>query len=205
MRIAVLGTGVVGQTLSSALTARGHEVMVGSRTSPPATFADAASFGELVFNCTAGVHSLEALRQAGSESLAGKVVVDVANPLDFSQGFPPHMAVPEGDSLAEQIQREFPRSRVVKTLNTVTASVMVDPGRLAEPTDVFIAGGDEGAKADVMGLLAEFGWLADRVRDLGGLESARVTERYLMVWLALMGVMGTAEFNVRVVGVDTTP
>ena len=205
MRIAVLGTGAVGQTLSSALTARGHEVMVGSRTSPPATFADAASFGELVFNCTAGVHSLEALRQAGAESLVGKVVVDVANPLDFSQGFPPQLTVPEDDSLAEQIQREFPRSRVVKTLNTVTASVMVDPGRLAEPTDVFIAGGDEGAKEDVTALLEEFGWSADRVRDLGGLESARVTERYLMMWLALMGVMGTAEFNVRVVGVDTTP
>jgi 8-hydroxy-5-deazaflavin:NADPH oxidoreductase len=205
MRIGILGTGTVGQTLSSALSARGHQVMVGSRTAPPATFADAASFGELVFNCTAGVHSLEALRQAGAESIAGKVVVDVANPLDFSQGFPPQLSVPEDDSLAEQIQREFPRSKVVKTLNTVTASVMVDPGRLAEPTDLFIAGGDEGAKADVTVLLAEFGWSRDRVRDLGGLEAARVSERYLLMWLALMGLLGSAEFNVRVVGVDTTP
>ena len=178
---------------------------MGSRTSPPATFAEAASFGELVLNCTAGVHSLEALRLAGAESLAGKVVVDVANPLDFSGGFPPQLSVPEGDSLAEQIQREFPRSRVVKALNTVTASVMVDPDRLTEPTDLFIAGDDEAAKADVKALLSELGWAPGRVRDLGGLEAARVCERYLLMWLALMGVMGSAEFNVRLVGVDTTP
>jgi len=200
-----LGTGAVGQTLSSALAALGHEVVMGSRTSPPATFAEAASFGELVLNCTAGVHSLDALRLAGAESLAGKVVVDVANPLDFSGGFPPQLSVPEGDSLAEQIQREFPRSRVVKALNTVTASVMVDPDRLTEPTDLFIAGDDEAAKADVKALLSELGWAPGRVRDLGGLEAARVCERYLLMWLALMGVMGSAEFNVRLVGVDTTP
>jgi len=205
MRIGVLGTGTVGQTLSSSLAALGHEVVMGSRTSPPATFAEAASFGELVLNCTAGVQSLDALRMAGAESLSGKVVVDVANPLDFSQGFPPQLSVPEGDSLAEQIQRELPRSRVVKALNTVTASVMVDPGRLTEPTDLFIAGDDEAAKEDVKALLSELGWAPGRVRDLGGLESARVIERYLLLWLALMGVMGTAEFNVRVVGVDTTP
>ena len=205
MRVGVLGTGAVGQTLSSALAALGHEVVMGSRTSPPATFAEAASFGELVLNCTAGVHSLDALRLAGAESLAGKVVVDVANPLDFSGGFPPQLSVPEGDSLAEQIQREFPRSRVVKALNTVTASVMVDPDRLTEPTDLFIAGDDEAAKADVKALLSEMGWAPGRVRDLGGLEAARVCERYLLMWLALMGVMGSAEFNVRLVGVDTTP
>ena len=205
MRIGVLGTGTVGQTLSSALSALGHDVVIGSRTSPPATFAEAASFGDIVLNCTAGVHSLEALRQAGAESLAGKVVVDVANPLDFSQGFPPQLSVPEGDSLAEQIQRSFPQTRVVKALNTVTASVMVDPGSLAEPTDLFIAGDDDSAKAEVKALLASLGWAPTRIRDLGGLEAARVCERYLMMWLALMGVVGSAEFNVRLVGVDTTP
>lgn len=218
MRIGVLGTGTVGETLGTALVGCGHEVRLGSRTSPHAgadawagamgssasagTFAAAAAFGELLLNCTAGVHSLEALRAAGAQAMAGKVLVDVANPLDFSAGFPPVLAVGGDDSLAEQIQREFPRTPVVKALNTVTASVMVDPRSLAEVTDLFIAGDDAGAKDEVVALLGELGWPAARVRDLGGIEAARVTEGYLLLWLALMGSLGSAAFNVRVVTAD---
>jgi predicted dinucleotide-binding enzyme len=170
-----------------------------------ATFAEAAGFGEVVFNCTAGVHSLEALDAAGAEALAGKVLIDVANPLDFSAGFPPRLAVPDDDSLAERIQLAFPLTRVVKALNTVTASVMVDPAALAEPTDLFIAGDDGAAKALVTDLLVELGWSRERVRDLGGLAASRATERYLMLWLPLMGGLGSAAFNVRVVTADGQP
>jgi predicted dinucleotide-binding enzyme len=199
VRIGVLGTGVVGETLSTALRDLGHDVVVGSRTAPPATFGEAASHGEIVFNCTSGVHSLEALHAAGADALAGKVLIDVANPLDFSGGFPPRLSVSGDDSLAEQIQRAFPQTQVVKALNTVTASVMVAPGSLAEPTDVFLAGEDADAKRQVTELLGELGWPAARVRDLGGISAARVAETYLMMWLALMGVLGSAQFNVRLV------
>jgi predicted dinucleotide-binding enzyme len=199
VRIGVLGTGVVGQTLSAALGDLGHDVLVGSRTAPPATFTDAARHGEVVFNCTAGVHSLEALQQAGSDALADKVLIDVSNPLDFSAGFPPWLSVSGDDSLAEQIQRAFPDTKVVKALNTVTASVMVAPGSLTEPSDVFIAGDDARAKEQVSELLVQLGWHVERVRDLGGIEAARVTETYLLLWLALMGVLGSPQFNVRLV------
>ncbi len=169
------------------------------------TFAEAAAFGELVLNCTSGVHSLAALKAAGPSALAGKVLVDVANPLDFSAGFPPRLSVRGDDSLAEQIQRAFPGARVVKALNTVTASVMVDPASLAEPTDLLIAGDDDGAKQDVVALLADLGWQPERIRDLGGIAAARVTEGYLMLWLALMGELGSAAFNVRVVTAEGQP
>lgn len=215
MRYGVLGTGVVGQTLGSALIGLGHDVCMGSRSASNeaavawasthgdaarvGTFAEAAAFGEVVVNGTAGVHSLAALDAAGPSALAGKVVVDVANPLDFTGGFPPRLSVAGDDSLAEQIQRAFPGVQVVKALNTVTASVMVDPGSLPEPTDLFIAGDDAAAKAVVTDLLVDLGWSRDRVRDLGGLSAARATETYLLLWISLMGALGTAAFNVRLV------
>jgi 8-hydroxy-5-deazaflavin:NADPH oxidoreductase len=220
MRYGVLGTGVVGQTLGSALIGLGHEVCMGSRSASNegaaawasshgdsahvGTFADAAAFGEVVLNGTAGIHSLAALEAAGPTAVASKVLIDVANPLDFSGGFPPRLSVAGNDSLAEQIQRRLPDVRVVKALNTVTASVMVDPGSLAEPTDLFIAGDDAAAKGVVTELLVELGWSRDRVRDLGGLAAARATEMYLMLWVSLMGAMGTAAFNVRVVPAEGT-
>lgn len=221
MRIGVLGTGSVGSTLGTAFTALGHEVRMGSRGTPheradawaasvgglasTGSFGDAASFGELLVNCTAGVHSLHALRTVGAEPLDGKTLVDVANPLDFSGGFPPRLSVTGDDSLGEQIQREFPGARVVKALNTVTASVMVAPDSLAEPTDLLVAGDDVDAKVEVVALLGQLGWRPERVRDLGGISSARVTESYLMLWLALMGQLGSAEFNVRIVTADGQP
>jgi 8-hydroxy-5-deazaflavin:NADPH oxidoreductase len=226
MRIGVLGTGIVGQTLAGKLAALGHDVVIGtrdvqaalSRTEPSnpwtpllsewhavnpsvtvGTFADAAGHGEVVLNATAGGSSLEALRAAGEDNLADKILVDISNPLDYSGGMPPTLSVANTDSLAEQIQRAFPRTKVVKTLNTVSSVVMIDPqGVGGGDHDLFVSGDDAGAKAEVTRLLGEwFGW--QRVNDLGGISTARGTEMYLALWIRLMGVTGSPMFNVKVV------
>jgi hypothetical protein len=213
--IGVLGTGMVGKTIATKLVALGHQVMMGSRTAgnetaaewvtsagsgaSQGTFADAAAFGELVFNCTAGTGSLEALEMAGAENLAGKTLVDVANPLDFSQGMPPRLFICNTDSLAEQIQRAFPDARVVKTLNTVNHELMVDPGKVPGRHDVFVCGNDESAKAEVVELLGSFGWAAESIIDLGDISAARGTEAYLLLWLRLRGAFQTGHLNIKVV------
>jgi predicted dinucleotide-binding enzyme len=215
MKLAVLGTGGVGQTIGSKLVELGHEVTMGSRSADnedsrawaqaagsgaaQGSFADAAAAGEIVFNCTAGGASLEALEAAGAQNLAGKVLVDVANPLDFSQGMPPTLSVCNDDSLGERIQAAHPDAKVVKALNTVTAAVMVDPGSLSEPGTILVAGEDSGAKEEVGALLRAFGWPADSILDLGGIEAARGMEMYLPLWLRMMGALDTAAFNIRVV------
>jgi predicted dinucleotide-binding enzyme len=224
MKISVLGTGMVGQALAGRLAALGHDVVVGTRdpaatlarTEPSGalpfsawqaqhpsvrlvTLAEAGEHGEVLVNATSGGASLAALDAVGAESLAGKVVLDVANPLDFSNGFPPSLSVVNTDSLAEQLQRAHPEARVVKSLNTMSCQVMVDPKRLGADTDVFVAGDDEDAKAVVTGLLQELGWPAASVLDLGGLSSARGTEMFLPLWLSLMQYLGTGDFNVKIV------
>ena len=212
MRIGVLGTGVVGRTIATKLVELGHEVTMGARAAgnekavewaaaagdraSEGSFADAAAHGELVFNCTAGTASLDALGAAGEEELRGKVLVDVANPLDFSKGMPPTLSVCNDDSLGEQIQRAFPETRVVKALNTVTASVMVSP---VAGSNVFVCGDDTAAKEQATALLGEFGWPAESVIDLGGIDAARGAEMYLTLWLRLMGALGTPSFNIAVV------
>jgi predicted dinucleotide-binding enzyme len=198
MRIGVLGTGTVGRTIAAKLRELGHDVLVGSRTAgdDAVPFPDAAGHGELVFNCTAGAASLEALGAAGEENLKGKVLVDVTLPLDFSRGSPPRLFVCNDDSLGEQIQRAFPEARVVKTLNTVNSTVMVDP---IPGTNLFVCGNDDQAKAQVGELLQSFGWSADAIIDLGDISSARGTEMYLPLWIRLMGTLGTARFNITVV------
>jgi predicted dinucleotide-binding enzyme len=214
MKFGVLGSGMVGSTIASKLVSLGHEVKMGSRdaANPKAkawvdkvgrgasqgTFADAATFGEVVFNCTNGQGSLDALKSAGAEALRGKVLVDVANPLDFSKGMPPTLFVSNDDSLAETIQRAFPDAKVVKALNTVNANVMVEPGRVRGDHDVFVCGNDAGAKAQVVQLLKNgFGW--KNVNDLGDITAARATESYLHLWLRLYGALQTADFNVHIV------
>jgi len=215
MQIAVLGTGIVGETLADKLVAVGHDVFMGSRTTGNAkavawaarhearaghgTFADAAALGDVVVNATSGMASLAVLEAAGASNLDGKVLVDVSNPLDFSNGFPPSLSVCNTDSLGEQIQRAFPNARVVKALNTVTAAVMVDPGQLAGVSDLFIAGDDGDAKAVVVGLLGQFGWPESHVRDLGGITAARGTEMYLPLWLNVIAAVGTPTFNITLV------
>src|SRR5919199_2696427 len=212
MRIGVLGTGGVGQTLASKLVELGHEVTMGSRSAgnekaaewasgageraAEGSFADAAAHGELVFNCTAGTASVDALRAAGEEELRGKVVVDVANPLDFSKGMPPTLSVCNDDSLGEQIQHEFPEARVVKALNTVSAVVMVAP---IPGTTLPICGDDAAAKDEVARLLQELGWEPDAILDLGGIDAARGTEMYLALWIRMMGTLGTPQFNIAIV------
>jgi 8-hydroxy-5-deazaflavin:NADPH oxidoreductase len=214
MRIGVLGTGMVGQTIGSRLVELGHDVVMGSRAAgnenavawaerfprgaAQGSFADAAAHGELVVNATAGMSSVDALRAAGADNLDGKVLLDVSNALDHSAGFPPRVALPDDGSVGEQIQREFPGARVVKSLNTMNCQVMVDPARLKEPHDVFLAGDDPAAKGVVTGLLEGFGWPPDAVRDLGGIAAARGMEMYIPLWLGLMQAVGTADFNIHV-------
>ena len=224
MNIAVLGTGMVGQAIAGRLHELGHSVVVGTRDpastlartepdamgNPPfaawhadhegvalATFADAAAGAELVVNASNGNVALEVLALAGAQNLSGKVLVDISNPLDFSHGFPPSLFVKDTDSLGEQVQRAFPETKVVKTLNTLTASLMVNPKSLGASSTVFVSGDDAGAKATVVALLESFGH--DDVIDLGPLETARGTEMLLPVWLRLMGALGTGAFNFKVV------
>jgi predicted dinucleotide-binding enzyme len=213
MKIGMLGTGVVGRSIGTKLVSLGHEVKMGSRTpdneaaagwvssagsgASQGTFADAAAFGELVFNCTSGSASLDALRAAGAEYLAGKVLVDVSNALDFSDG--PALFVTTRESLGEQIQAAFPEARVVKTLQTMNADVMVDPSLVPGEHDVFVSGNDAAAKEDVTALLESFGWDRKRILDLGDLTGARGTEMYVMLWVRLRQTFGSNHFNVQVV------
>ena len=199
MRIGVLGTGMVGRAISGKLAELGHDVRVGSRTAGEGTvpFADAAAHGELVLNCTNGAASLDALEAAGAENLAGKPLIDVANPLDFSGGGPA-LFTDTTDSLGERIQAAFPDALVVKALNTINCNVMVDPASVPGDHVVFVCGNHDGAKARTRDLLAEFGWPAERVIDLGDITASRGTEHYLMLWLRLMGVMGGPNFNIAV-------
>lgn len=212
MRIGILGTGIVGQTIGSALVHRGHEVRLGSRTAnnPKAqdwvaahrerasqgTFADAATFGALMFNCTSGTASLEALHAAGIGNLAGKILIDVANPLDFSRGLPPILSICNADSLAERIQAEFPATKVVKALNTMSAKVMTDPASVPGEHDVFLSGNDPEAKAHVRELLQSFGW--QNIVDLGDITTARGPEMMLPVWLRLWGAFKTPMINFHI-------
>ena len=199
MRIGVLGTGMVGRTISARLRELGHEVRVGSRTEgdDAVVFADAAAFGEVVFNCTAGGASLDALTAAGEQNLAGKLLIDVSNPLEFVEG-ELRLSVSNTDSVGERIQRAFPEARVVKTLNTVNCRVMVEPSRVPGDHVLFLSGNDAGAKQEALSLLAELGWPADRVVDLGDITSARGAEMYLPLWVRMRTALGTADFNVTV-------
>ena len=214
MNTAVLGTGVVGQTLATKLVALGHAVTMGSRQAgnqkasvwaasagdlaSEGSFADAAASAALVINATAGFASIEALTAAGAHNLAGKVLVDVANALDLSRGMPPTLQPCNTDSLGEQIQRTFPEARVVKSLNTVNCDVMVNPGIVPGSHTMFVAGNDDRAKAEVRGLLESFGWPPGDVMDLGDITGARGMEMYLPLWLRLWGATGTGHLNVKV-------
>jgi 8-hydroxy-5-deazaflavin:NADPH oxidoreductase len=198
MNVAVLGTGTVGRTIAGKLTELGHDVRVGSRTAGEGkvTFADAIAHGDVVINGTSGGGAVDAVA-AGEGHLDGKLVIDVTNPLEFSGGAP-GMFTDTSDSLAERIQRACPTARVVKSLNTVTASVMVDPASVPGDHVIFVAGDDGGAKDEARALLGEFGWPAERVVDIGDLTGARAAEGYVMLWIRLMQAQGTAVFNIEV-------
>jgi len=226
MKIGVLGTGMVGRAIGGKLAEMGHDIIIGTRDVPntmartepnpngiPAfsvwqkqnpgvklgTFADAAKHGEIVINATNGTGSIVALDLAGETNLNDKILVDIAIPLDFSKGMPPILSVCNTDSLGEQIQRAFPKVKVVKTLNTVTASLMVNPRQLADGEHhLFVCGNNAEAKAQIINLLANwFGW--KHIIDLGDISNARGTEMYLPIWLRLWGTLGTGIFNVKIV------
>jgi len=220
MRIAVLGTGPVGHALADRLLEVGHDVWMGSReatgekpvawadghaTGPhagrahAATFADAPSHAELIVNATGGQVSLEVLASVAPGDLAGKVLLDVSNPLDFSNGFPPGLSPAVTDSTAEQIQRAHPDARVVKALNTMNCDLMVDPSLVRGPHTVFVAGDDAAAKATVVELLESFGWPGPDILDLGGLVASRGLEAYVLFWVNVRMALGTNTFNIAVV------
>jgi len=225
MKIGIIGTGMVGQTIGGRLSGLGHDVMIGTRDvagtlarserdafgNPPfkewhamhpgvklGTMREAAAHGEFVVNATHGVSSVDALTTAGAENLRGKILIDVANPLDFSRGMPPSLAVSNTDSLGERIQRAFPDAKVVKALNTVSAPVQVNPGLVGSGDHtIFVSGNDASAKAKVRELLQSFGW--GHVIDLGDITTARGTEMLLPIWLRLMAALGTPLFGIKVV------
>ena len=215
MQIGVLGSGITAQTIGSKLIQLGHEVMLGSRdeANPPSvvwakdqqggqhalygTFMNAAAFGEIIFNCTLGSASMDALEQAGAENLKDKILIDTSNPLDRTTEMWT-LTVCNTDSLGEQIQRAYPETKVVKTLNTVNANVMVDPAKLLEQTHVFVSGNDIEAKAMVVRILRDwFGW--KQIIDLGGIESSRSVEAYVLLWHSLRNAISSQRFNIKVV------
>jgi 8-hydroxy-5-deazaflavin:NADPH oxidoreductase len=216
MKIAILGTGMVGNALATKLVEIGHQIMMGSRTANSeagqkwlqsvggkaqiGTFANAAAFGEIVLDCTNGANSIAALRQAGADSLRGKILIQVGNPLDTSKGMPPTLTICNADSLGEQTQKEFPEARVVKTLNTVNCDIMIAPSRVPGDHDLFICSNDAAAKRQVADWLCEwFGWKRENIVDLGDISNSRGTEMFLALWVRLWGVIGHPHFNIHLV------
>ena len=227
MKIGILGTGGVARSIGGKLMDIGLDVVFGTRNvaettgrtamdgmgnvpfaewmkSVPnvrlVTFAEAALHGEVLVNATSGNGSLSALRLAGSENTAGKILIDISNPLDFSKGFPPFLSVCNTDSLGEQIQRAFPDAKVVKTLNTMNAFIMVNPGLVPGDHSVFMSGNDGGAKETVVRFLEEwFGWKRQNIVDVGDITTARGTEMLLPIWVRLYGALNSPMFNFHIV------
>lgn len=216
MKIAVLGTKMVGTILGSKLVELGHEVCMGSRTpdnedavawaagagekASHGTFKDAAAIAEVVINCVNGLGTMNALEMAGAENLSGKILIDLSNPLDFSNGMPPTLFVSNTDSLGEQVQRAYPDAKVVKTFNTLTSTLMVAPDDLPGDHVIFLNGNDEQAKQQVKAWFGEwFGWKPGNIIDMGDITTARGTEAYLALWIRLYQALGTAEFNINIV------
>lgn len=226
MKISILGTGMVGQTIAGKMVALGHQVFMGTRdaqqtktrTEPNrmtgTSFADwlknnssvnVVNFdalpadSDIYINATNGFGSLDALKATGKDKLSGKIILDISNPLDFSKGMPPSLFVVNTDSLGEQIQQEFTDSKVVKSLNTMNCFIMMNPSILPGEHNVFVSGNDSGAKKEVINLLTSVGWKKSNIIDLGDISTARGTEMILAIWVRLMGVLGTAEFNFNIV------
>jgi len=226
MKIAVFGTGIVGQVIAGRLAGLGHTVTIGTRDvsktlartekdgygNPPFkewqeqnksvnlnTFKETAVAAEIIFNCTSGQGSLDALKLAGEENLHGKIIIDIANPLDFSKGMPPTLSPGNTDSLGELIQRTFPETKVVKTLNTMNCFLMVNPAAIAADHHVFVSGNDAAAKSTAKEILKSFGWQEKNMIDLGDITTARGTEQLLPIWIRLYGALKTPMFNFNIV------
>ena len=212
MKHAVLGSGTVGQAIASKLVSLGHPTVMGSRTpdnekaaswvdqagalASQATFADAATQAQVVWLAVSGQHALSVV-EAAKDGLDGKLLLDLTNPLDFSGGFPPKLTVMNDDSLGERVQAAVPEARVVKTFNTLANALMVAPEKLPEPTEVFVAGNDAGAKAETAAILASFGHQTPI--DIGDITASRGLEAWLLMWTRLYGALGTGDFNIKIV------
>jgi predicted dinucleotide-binding enzyme len=225
MKIGILGTGIVGKSHAARLVQLGYDVYMGTRDVPKTmsksendgmgnpplngwlkqnpkvrlvSFSEAAKQGDMIIHAIKGEHSIEALRIAGEQNLNGKILIDISNPLDFSRGMPPSLLISNTDSLGEQIQRTFPKVKVVKTLNTVNAILQAEPSKLANGDhNIFIGGDDPAAKEEVIKLMNQYGWR--KIIDLGDIKSARGTEMLLIIWVNLLGTLQTPMFNFRVV------
>ncbi|HWB63400.1 MAG TPA: NAD(P)-binding domain-containing protein [Chitinophagales bacterium] len=211
-KIGVLGTGAVGATIGRKLITLGYEVMMGSRTKGNAkavawvnehtsgasegTFADAVQFGDIIFNCTKGEITLEALKLAGIENFNGKTVVDVSNPLDFSKGMPPSLLICNTNSLGEEVQKLLPGANVVKALNTVNCEVMVDAKKPGAEGTMLICGNNAQAKEEVQQILWQFGWTD--ILDIGDIKGARSLEMLVITWVSVMQTLKTANFAFKV-------
>jgi 8-hydroxy-5-deazaflavin:NADPH oxidoreductase len=200
-RIGILGTGQVANTISNALIQLGYEVKMSSRTAnnekatgwaksngrmaSNGTFTDAALFGQIIFNCTKGEHTLDVFNMAGISNFNNKIIIDVSNPLDFSKGMPPTLipSLANTNSLGEEIQKLLPDAKVVKTLNIVNCEVMVRASKCGGQATMFLAGNDSDAKKEVSNLLNQFGW--DDLIDLGSIVHARSTEMMFPIWLSI--------------------
>ena len=219
MHIGIVGAGPVAQTIGTALIQNGHRVLLGSRTASNekaaawlhhngssanlGTFSEAASFGELLFICLQATAAVDVLTAIDPELFRSKVVIDVTNPLDFSKGMPPSL-LPQysnNHSLGEHMQQTLPQAFVVKALNTVTARLMVNALLVNDGNhNLFICGNDKEAKSKVKHLLAEnFYWKPELIIDMGGIESARLTEAIIPFWVGVMQIMGTSLFNYQLV------
>lgn len=229
MKISILGTGAVGKTLAAKFVSLDHEVMMGTRDpsqtlrkdepdmlgNPPfhewhsqhqqvqlATFPEAVAFGQVIFIALQGAAVTQTIKGCNSQDFHAKLVIDISNPLDFSQGFPPLM-IPEythNTSLGEEVQKLLPDSRVVKALNTINALIMVDPASVNHGNHtLFICGNDLTAKQQLIGLLEQFGWQDQNFLDLGDISHSRGTETWLLLWARILGAIGTAQFSVQVV------
>lgn len=214
-KIAVLGTGMVGNTIGTKLISLGYDVMMGSRTpanekalawveangvhASAGTFADAAASAEIIFNCTKGENSLEAFKMAGINNFKGKTIIDVANPLDFSQGMPPSLipSMTNTNSLGEEIQHLLPEANVVKTLNMVNCEVMVDAKKSGGDPTMFLSGNNAGAKEEVKEILKQFSWTD--IIDLGDITTARGTEMLLPIWLRTWMATGNGYIAFKIV------
>jgi predicted dinucleotide-binding enzyme len=218
MKIGVLGTGVVGEAIATALISKGHNVMMGSRSAgnekakswkkkagehaSEGTFNDAALHGELIFICLNGEYTLEAIIGVNAENLTNKIVVDITNPLDFTQGMPPRILEDfRIESLGEQVQSAIPQAYVVKALNTINYNLMVDARKVAGGNhNIFICGNDPDAKNKVKHFLVDnFHWTPEGLVDLGDIKAARCTEAIVPFWVMVWQSLGTPLFNFKVV------
>jgi 8-hydroxy-5-deazaflavin:NADPH oxidoreductase len=214
MRIGIIGSGNVGRTIADGALRTGHEVRLGAREPEKQELRDwlhdagdqaslsgieeAAEFGELLVNATAGDGSLDALQAAGADNLAGKTLLDIANAgRSGEHGF--ELTYVNDDSLAEQIQREFAEARVVKGLNTMHRELMTTPEKVAGDHAAFICGDDGGAKGEVRGLLEGFGWKPENILDLGDITAARALEMFVPMWGRLYSALDRELFNIAVV------